>query len=492
MLSVSDLITHYRNRSLSPIEVTKTALERIATYDKQVNAFVLVDEEKALTDARASEYRWQKGEPLGLVDGIPTTIKDLLLTKGWATLRGSKAIAPDQPWEEDAPAVAHLRSQGAVFLGKTTTSEFGWKGVTESLLTGVTRNPWNLDRTPGGSSGGAAVAAALGLGTLHVSTDGGGSTRLPAAFTGVFGFKPTFGRVPGYPSAHTTTLFHIGAITRRVQDAAVMLNVVAHPDARDWYALPDDAQDYLQNLEQGVSGLRIAYSSRLGYASVEPEVAALVEAAVQVFAELGAVVEQVDPGFENPFPIFRTFWITGAAKLLRSFSPEQRTLMEDGLQASAEAGDHVTLAEYQSALDAREALGRQLSLFHQTYDLLLTPTLPIAAFPVGQSPQSDLYPPGLKGQRASSFKSENPPTRLASEEAPAAALSKLNWTPFTYPFNLTQQPAASVPCGFTQAGLPVGLQIIGAKYQDALVLKAARAYETVHPFKTLEQTAMAL
>lgn len=329
--------------------------------------------------------------------------------------------------------------------------------MTDSPLTGITRNPWNLDRTPGGSSGGAAVAAALGLGTLHLSTDGGGSTRLPA-FTGVFGFKPTFGRVPGYPSAHTTTLFHIGATTRTVQDAAVLLNAIAHPDARDWYALPDDAQDYLQNLEQGVSGLRIAYSPRLGYADVEPEVAALVEAAVKAFAELGAIVEEVDPGFENPFPIFRIFWTTGAAKLLRSFTSEQRALVEDGLQASAEAGDRVTLAEYQNAQDAREALGQRLSLFHQTYDLLLTPTLPITAFPVGQaSPHSNLYPPGL------------------------------NWTPFTYPFNLTQQPAASVPCGFTQEGLPVGLQIVGAKYQDALVLRAARAYETVHPFKIPER-----
>ncbi|MBW4444647.1 MAG: amidase [Plectolyngbya sp. WJT66-NPBG17] len=463
-LSAIELTEHYQKRLLSPVEVTQAALERIARSEPQVNAFALVDEAKALSDARSSEARWLRGEPLGIVDGVPTTVKDLLWTKGWATLRGSKAISPDQPWDEDAPAVAQLRSQGAIFLGKTTTSEFGWKGVTESALNGITRNPWNLDRTPGGSSGGAAVAAALGLGTIHISTDGGGSTRLPAAFTGVFGFKPTFGRVAGYPSAHTGTLFHIGVTTRTVLDAALTLNTIsagrnsegtAYPDPRDWFALPDDHQDYLQTLEQGVSGLRIAYSPRLGYANVEPEIAALVELAVRVFAELGAIVEEVDPEFENPFPIFRTFWTTGAAKLLRSFTAEQQSVVEEGLQASAEVGDRVTLAEYQSALDAREALGRQLGLFHQKYDLLLTPTVPIAAFPVGQvSPQSDLYPPGL------------------------------NWSPFTYPFNLTQQPAASVPIGFTQEGLPVGLQIVGAKYRDALVLQAAKAYETVHPFKT--------
>ncbi|MBD2329239.1 amidase [Alkalinema sp. FACHB-956] len=454
-LNAIDLLHHYRNRSLSPVEVTQAVLRQIRLTNRSVNAFVLVDEARALTAARASEARWQRGEPLGLVDGIPTTVKDLLLTKNWPTLRGSRAISLQQSWQEDAPAVAQLRSQGAIFLGKTTTSEFGWKGVTESPLSGITRNPWNLELTPGGSSGGAAVAAALNLGMLHISTDGGGSTRQPAAFTGVFGFKPTFGRVAGYPSAHTGTLFHIGVITRHVEDAALGLTAIAHPDPRDWYALPESGQDYRLNLGRGVKGLRIAYSPNLGYAAVEPEVAALVEKAVQVFATLGAIVEPVDPGFENPYPIFRTFWITGAAKLLRSFTAEQRALVEDGLQASAAAGEAVTLAEYQQALEAREALGRQLSLFHQNYDLLLTPTLPIVAFPVGQGgPQSALYPPGL------------------------------HWTPFTYPFNLTQQPAASVPIGFTAAGLPVGLQIVGAKYNDALVLQAAKAYETVHPFTT--------
>ncbi len=457
-LSAITLLQHYRDRSLSPVEVTQATLKRIAHYNSQVNAFVLVDETQALHAAQASEARWLRGEPLGLADGMPTTVKDLLLTKGWATRRGSRAIDPNQPWEEDAPAVARLRSQGAIFLGKTTTSEFGWKGVTESPLTGITRNPWDLDYTSGGSSGGAAVAAALNLGMIHLSTDGGGSTRQPAAFSGVFGFKPTFGHVAGYPSAHTGTLFHIGVTTRHVQDAALALNVIAHPDPRDWYALPHQAQNYLHILDQGVAGLRIAYSPNLGYANVEPEIAAQVEAAVQVFAELGAIVEAVDPGFDNPYPIFRLFWITGAAKLLRTFTQEQKNLVEIGLQSAAEAGEQISLSDYQWALDQREALGRHLNVFHQTYDLLITPTVPIAAFPVGQgSPQSALYPAGV------------------------------NWTPFTFPFNLTQQPAASVPCGFTSSGLPIGLQIVGAKHQDALVLRAARAYEIVKPFQLINE-----
>ncbi len=438
---------------MSPTEVTKAALERINTYNSQVNAFAIVDQETALAEARASEVRWLNGNPLGLVDGIPFTVKDLLLTKGLPTRRGSKAISSNQPWQEDAPAVARLREQGAVLLGKTTTSEFGWKGVTESPLTGITRNPWNTDLTPGGSSGGAAVAAALGMGTLHLGTDGGGSSRSPAALTGVFGLKPTFGRVAGYPSAHTGTLFHIGVLVRTVTDAAVMMNVIAHPDVRDWYALSGDKQDYTFDLDKGVAGLRIAYSPNFGYADVEPEVAALVKAAVDIFAKLDAVVEEVDPGFANPRSIFQTFWQTGAAKLLRGFSPEQQAVIEEGLLSIAKEGDRITLAEYLSAQDAREALGRQMQRFHENYDLLITPTLPTVAFPVGQNrPQSSI---------------ENP---------------QRDWAPFTYPFNLTQQPAASVPCGFTTNGLPVGMQIVAAKYRDLLVLQAAKAYESISPF----------
>jgi len=451
--SASKLLSLYRDRQLSPVEATEAALKRINTYNNQVNAFAIVDEETALTEARASEARWLNGNPHGLLDGIPFTAKDLLLTKGLPTRRGSKAIATNQPWEEDAPAVARLREQGAVLLGKTTTSEFGWKGVTESPLTGITRNPWNTNLTPGGSSGGAAVAAALGMGTLHLGTDGGGSSRTPAALTGVFGFKPTFGRIAGYPSAHTGSLFHVGVLVRTVTDAAVIMNTIAHPDVRDWYALPDQQQDYTLDLNQGVAGLRIAYSPNFGYADVEDEVAALVKAAVNVFAQLGAVIEEIDPGFANPRHIFQTFWQAGAAKLLRSFSPEQQAVIEQGLQETAKAGEHISLAEYLSAQDAREALGRHLQCFHQNYDLLITPTLPIVAFPVGQNrPQSSI---------------DNP---------------QRDWSPFSYPFNLTQQPAASVPCGFTKSGLPVGIQIVGAKYRDLLVLQAARAYESVSPF----------
>src|SRR3954462_10971001 len=265
LISATELLCLYRSRSLSPVEVAQACLDRIAALDPDLNAFALIDGDAALKAARASEERWIKGEPLGLVDGVPATIKDLILTKGWPTLRGSKAISPDQPWEEDAPATARLREHGAVLLGKTTTPELGHKGVTDSPLTGITRNPWNPAMTPGGSSGGAAVAAATGMGALHVGTDGGGSIRIPASFTGIFGLKPSFGRVPAYPLSPFGTLAHVGPMTRTVSDAALMLTVISEPDGRDWHALPSDRRDYRIGLEAGIAGLRLAYSRRLGY-----------------------------------------------------------------------------------------------------------------------------------------------------------------------------------------------------------------------------------
>jgi aspartyl-tRNA(Asn)/glutamyl-tRNA(Gln) amidotransferase subunit A len=295
-MSATDLLAAYRTKTLSPVEATRAALDRIAALDSRVNAFCLVDEERALASARESEGRWHRGEPSGLVDGVPTTIKDLLLSKGWPTLRGSRTVKRDQAWDEDAPSVARLREHGAVFLGKTTTPELGWKGVTDNPLTGITRNPWDPDKTSGGSSGGAAVAAALGMGALHLGTDGGGSIRIPAAFSGIFGLKQTFGLVPAYPLSPFGTVAHVGPMTRSAADAALMLTVLAAPDARDWYALPPDGRDYRVGLDLGIKGKRIAWSPRLGNAVVDPEVASLVKDAVRVLADLGAHVEEVDPG----------------------------------------------------------------------------------------------------------------------------------------------------------------------------------------------------
>ena len=460
-LSATQLLHLYRAKVLSPVDAVRAALVRIEERNPRLKAFNFIAPD-ALTSAKASEARWAKGEPMGLLDGVPVSIKDILLTKGWPTLRGSTTVSATGQWTDDAPAVARLREAGAVLLGKTTTPEFGWKGVTDSALTGITRNPWNTDCTPGGSSGGGAAAVAAGMGPLTIGTDGGGSIRIPCGFTGLFGLKPSFGRVPAWPLSPFGTVAHLGPMTRTVADAALMMNVLTLPDARDWFSLPYDPRDYRVGLEDGVRGLRIAYSSDLGYVKVDPEVAARVHQAVQVFADLGAYIEEVGPGFENPAEIFRVHWYAGAAYVVAGIPAEQRKLIDPGLLEVATEGAKLTLKQHMDAVQSRGALGVAMNAFHTQYDLLLTPTLPLPAFEAGKEVPEDS---GMKRWT--------------------------EWTPFSYPFNLTQQPAASVPCGLTSAGLPVGLQIVGARYDDAMVLRAARAFESAMPFRMPDMNAPA-
>jgi len=452
-LTAGELVAHYRSKRLSPVEATRAALDRIAKLDPIYNAFVMVDETRALKDAQASEKRWQRGMPAGSVDGVPTTVKDLIVTEGWPTLRGSRTIDPKQPWTEDGPPVARMKEQGAVFLGKTTTPEFGWKGVTDSPLTGITVNPWNTRLTPGGSSGGAAVAAAFGMGSLHIGTDGGGSIRIPAGFCGLFGFKPTFGIVPVHPHSPAATLWHQGPISRNVADAALMLTVIARPDPRDWYQAPARNIDYRQELDSGVKGLRIGYSPTLGYAHVDPEVAMLVEEGARVFESLGARVEELDLELEDPIAIMQPLWAVALALAIAPMTTAQRALVDPPLLELAEPGFGLSALEYRRLERAREAFGRRMCMLHQDYDLLITPQLAVAAFEAGYE-----VPPGSGRTRW------------------------WEWSPFTYPFNLSQQPAAAVPCGFTREGLPVAMQLVGDRFADARVLQAARAYEAGHPF----------
>ncbi|MBT7666913.1 MAG: amidase, partial [Rhodospirillaceae bacterium] len=311
-MSAVELLAGYRSGSISPREATRAVLDRIHDKNDKINAFMIIDDEGAMAAAGESEARWAKGAPMGLLDGVPTTIKDLVLTKGWPTLKGSLTVDPAGPWEEDAPCVARLREHGAVLLGKTTTPEVGWKGLTESALSGITRNPWNLAKTPGGSSGGASAALAAYMGPLAVGSDGGGSIRIPASFTGVFGIKANYGRVPVYPESAMRTLSHVGPMTRSVRDAALMLNVLSEPDYRDHTALLYQGTDFTDGLEDGIAGLRIAYSPDLGYAKVDEEVARIVEDAVSAFTDLGANVERKDPGFANPKADFKAHWWAGS------------------------------------------------------------------------------------------------------------------------------------------------------------------------------------
>lgn len=451
--TATDLLAMYRSKQASPVEATDAVLARIERLNPKLLAFCHLAGSEALESARASEARWQRGEPIGALDGVPTSIKDLILTKGWPTLRGSRAVDAAQAWDVDAPASARLREAGAVLLGKTSTPEFGCKGETNSPRTGITRNPWDPSKTPGGSSGGTAAAVAAGMGPLSVGTDGAGSVRIPAAFCGNFGLKPSFGRVPAYPLSPFGTVAHLGPHTMSVRDAALMLNVLAQPDARDWTSLPYDARDYTVGLEDGLRGLRIAWSPTLGYAkNVHPEVAAACARAIDDLRSAGARIDAVDPGFDDPLEITCGLWFLGAWTVWNTLTPQQQELTDPDFAAEAELGSRISALEAQRLSLRRGALGSHMREFMQRYDLLVTPTVAVPAFEARPAGHSPLDPAALLG-----------------------------WTPFSYPFNLTQQPACTIPCGLTTGGLPIGLQFVGPMFGDALVLRAARAYEAMHP-----------
>ncbi|MGI8577001.1 MAG: amidase [Nocardioidaceae bacterium] len=449
-MSAGELAAGYASGDFSPVEVTRGALDAIETYNPLVNAFVFVAPEQALAMAAESQARWRAGAPFGPADGIPVAIKDLLLTRGWPTLRGTNLIDEDGPWPEDAPAVARLREGGAVLLGKTATPEFGWKAVTDSRRHGVTGNPWDAGLTPGGSSGGSATAVGLGMCTWSVGTDGGGSVRIPASFTGTVGLKPTYGLVPLHPPSPFGTLSHGGPMTRSVRDAARLLDVLVGFDPRDWSALPTPTASFCDALDDGVRGLKIGFSPRLGYITNDPEVDTAVRAAASVLADAGAEVEEVDPGFGDPLDAFLVLWFAGAAKVLQPYGGEALERVDPGLRRAVERGSGVSAAAFLNATAVRMELGSRMGSFHQTYDVLVTPTMPIPAFAAGQD-----APDGWRSRDWGS------------------------WTPYTYPFNLTQQPALSVPCGFTSQGLPVGMQIVGARHADSLVLRVGQAYQAL-------------
>ncbi|MGW8332345.1 amidase [Streptomyces sp. NPDC055897] len=450
-LTARQLLSGYRAGTFSPLDATRAVLARIEEMQPRLNAFVRVDVEPALAQARAATGRWHAGEPKGLLDGVPVSVKDTLLQAGGPTLKGSNTTEEKGSWDTDSPAVARLREHGAVLIGKTTTPEFGWQGVTDSPRTGITRNPHDPTRTSGGSSGGSAAAVAAGAGPLSLGTDGGGSIRIPASFCGVFGLKPTYGRVPLHPASPFGALSHAGPLARDAADAALLLDVISGADPRDPTALEPPARAFAAALAEdtapGVKGLRIAYSASFGgQVAVHPEVAAAVRAAVSRLADLGAYVEEADPDFADPIDAFNALWNAGAARLVDQLGAEKRQLLDPGLRSIAARGARLSALDLLAAQEARIELGRRMARFHQRYDLLVTPTLPITAFEAGRAAPQGSGPHRWTG-----------------------------WTPFTYPFNLTQQPAATVPVGEDASGLPVGLQLIAARYGERTVLRAAAA-----------------
>ena len=447
-ISAADLRTLYARRQLSPVEFVDAMLERASNLQPSLNAFVLIDAEGARRAATASEERWHKGEPLSALDGVPTTIKDTTPVKGWPTRYGSHAT-DETSAGENAPVADRFLSAGMVLIGKSTTPEFGWKALTDSPLQGTTRSPWNLKHSPGGSSGGASALTAAGINPFNHGNDGGGSIRIPSAHTGLVGLKPSYGRIAQYPAdAPFADVISQGVLARSVLDTALALNVLAGPDPRDWRSLPADPRDHTIGLDDGVRGWKIGLSLDFGHVRADPEVRELVSAAARRFEALGAHVEDVGPLIEPLQNSFEPLWIGSFATRLRQIPTQLHGKLDPGFRAAAEEGLAVTLADYARSFEAKSKLARDLALWHRRYDLLLAPVTPTAPPPVETLYNSEAFPRWTKG------------------------------APYTLPCNLTGQPAASMPAGLTEAGLPVGIQLIGPPRADHTVLRAMRAYES--------------
>jgi len=454
-LGVDGLSAAYADGALSPVAVVQECLELIDRLDPQLNAFVLVDGERALADARASQERWQRGEQVGPLDGIPATVKDLPDVTGWPTRKGSVHTDPTVLATQDSPVAARLHEAGCVLLGKTTLPEQGWTGAGHSPLTGITRNPWDPARTTGGSSAGAGAAAATGMGVLHVGTDGGGSIRMPSSFCGVVGLKPTLAIVPVHPPAGSGLLSHVGPMARTARDAAWMMSAIAQPDVREVYPAMRDQRSWLEGIDDGVAGLRIAYAPVFPHAVVHPQVAAAVADTVRLLADQGAHVDELDIsalGLPDCHDAFLTLWDAGVGRALSDVPTDRLALSDPGLVATWERAQGISALDYLAADRVRADATLALAALLERYDVLVSPTMPEVAFTAGEA--------------------------LAD---PATQQHWIDWTPFTYPINMTRNPAASVPVGLSAEGLPIGMQVVGRHYDDRLVLRVARTVESVNP-----------
>jgi len=443
-----------RTRAVSPVEVVNAALERIEALNPSINALVEIHHDSARAHARAAESAVLSGDTLPALHGVPICVKDNVAQAGFRYTNGSLLLRDNVAFE-DAPIVSRLKRGGAIIVGRTNTPEFAWRGSTDNRLFGATRNPWDTARTAGGSSGGAAAAVAAGLVPLAIGTDGAGSIRIPASFCGIFGLKPSFGRVPMYPSAGPSeSLAHAGPMTHSISDAACLLDVIAGPDERDRNSLPASNGSFANGLRNGVRGLRVAWSPDLGHIPVEPEVQRVAESASHAFAELGAVLDLPQLNLPNPEPVLDVIY--GAVQVGNHGArpADELAEMDQDLVRYVDAHRYLSAAEIGQAAMARARYWDGMRQVFENYDLLVTPTLSVTAFELG-----------IVG-----------PTQVAGR-----SVSHLAWT-LCYPFNLTGQPAATVPCGFTSAGLPVGLQIIGPRFADALVLRAAAAFEAARPW----------
>jgi len=450
-LGASRLLDLYRRRELSPVEVARSLLDRVEDLDGHFGAFRLVDPDATLAQARRSEARYRHLERVGLLDGLPVAIKDSFPTRGWSTCFGSRAVDTRREWGRDGPTISSLRRQNAVFMGKTTMSEFGWKAVTDSPLTGVSRNPWNTDRTPGGSSGGSGVALAAGFCPLAIGSDIGGSARIPAAFCNVVGLKPTQELAPLRDDIKSGLLLHAGVMARTVEDIALAMDVMTewHPSSA---ARPQSAESYTEAFAEDVEGLRVASSPGLGLFELDPGVESAVREVGRTLEQLGAWVSEVDPGIEDPTEIYTDLLLPSLTMEVDAVDPSRHDRMDPGLLEAADEGRRLGAVRYAEALQRRRGLIAELGRLQQHYDVLITATVPVPPFEAGLE-----VPRGWPHDRW------------------------WTWTPLTFPFNVTGQPALSVPAGFTDEGLPIGVQFVAGRHQERVILKAAHAYQRANP-----------
>ena len=452
-LPVAEVLRRYRQRALSPVDVVSAAFAQIHRLNPTFNAFALIgDEEVLLQQAHASEQRWAKGQPQGELDGIPITIKDGTDVAGWPTREGS-AVTSTQPVSKDSPLVGNLRAAGTLIIGKTTLPEYGHKGVTDSPAFGITRNPWNPAKTSGGSSGGAAVAAATGMGFLHQGTDGGGSIRIPASFCGVFGIKPTPGVIPVTSPDLFAVLASSGPLTRTVEDSALMLDVMAKTEATNWTTHPWYKRDFSAELPKISKGLRIAYTASINDIPVDAEIASCVAGAAKRMATFG-VVEEISLKIPKLVDTFNKHWMAIAKWLVTQFPEKSQAKMDPYLLQWAAQGSKMELNSYLDANLERLMIIEQMKKLFSTYDVLVMPTMALTAFDAGHNVPQD---------------TSNGPW--------------LDWTPLTFLANIAGLPAASLPCGVTRAGMPVGIQIISGAMKDKLVLQTSHALEREIGFK---------
>ena len=443
-----------REKAVSPVEVVDAVLGRIEQLEPFLNAFAVVLADEARDAAKVAEQAVMRGAELGPLHGVPVTIKDLFDLEGVPTASGSHTRT-DYVAPSNTVLVERLLQAGAIALGKTTTSEYGWKGVSQSPLTGITSNPWRVGFNAGASSAGAGAGAAGGYGPLHQGSDGAGSIRMPAHFSGVYGLKPSFGRIPNWPVRNNDQTSHSGPMTRTVADSALMLEVMSGPHNWDHYSLEAPPETYSAQLADGIAGLKVAYSPDLGHAKVDPDIARLTEAAVKTFSELGAHVEEVSPAWGPHGPdLIRYFWAAhelALEPLLETWEAK----MDPGLVACIHSAQASTASEYVGMRARKIEYIEAIHRTFDTYDLLLTPSVSVAAFPADQ---------------------------LQPAHWPQHPWDWVSWAEFSYPFNFSHNPAASIPCGFTCEGLPVGLQIVGPRMHDGLVLRASAAFEAARPW----------